>query len=347
MKRSLKLCGGAAIFALIPPMSRRLSIAVFAVLLASASLRGAEDILVASSRSNSIEQFSASGTWIRTFATTGPYSPTSLAQSPLTGEIFVTTAVAGTLTNVILRYQADGQFNANWDTFTVVCGIPSCPTSNQTESILFDAAGNLWVATAYGTDASSPIYIFKYLAANLALTNPPTPLPTVTTAMFRGNQMAFHGPLHLCIAGFIDANVRCFSTSTGAQTHDYHAEIAAAGLSIEPGGLAFDSTGRMYLSSIFTGQVVKEVNPGGPIVLLASVVSSPQLLNANLTLRGTSLYVPTYYNPPPTISTPDPVYEVAISSGTITNFIFGTAPPALGNDHIWGGSWLIFYSTTL
>jgi hypothetical protein len=62
-----------------------------AVLLGSASLHAEENILVASTRSNSLEQFTPSGTWVATFATTGPYAPSALAQSPLTGEIFVTT----------------------------------------------------------------------------------------------------------------------------------------------------------------------------------------------------------------------------------------------------------------
>jgi len=117
-----------------------------------------------------------------------------------------------------------------------------------------------------------------------------------------------------------------------------------------PGRLAASTPTLRKLSSrpepIRIGQVVKEVNPGGPIVLLAALDSPPNLLNANLVLRGNNLYVPTYYNPPPTFSTPDAVYKVSTSSGKVTNFIFGTAAPALGNDHIWGANWMIFYATT-
>ncbi len=327
-------------------MSKRLLIAVFA---ASASLHAQANVLVASGRSNSIEEFTSSGTWVRTLATTGPYSPTSMAQSPLTGEIFVTTLWAsgpqvGQNTNIILRYRDNGNFDTNWDTFTVTCGF-LCPSS-ATESLLFDKSGDLWVATHFGKDLGSPIYIFKYLAANLTAVNPSAePVPIIAN-MYRGDQMAFNTSGNLCIAGFIDEDVQCFDTSTGTQTADYYAEIHASSVGgIEPGGLAFDAANRLYLSSIFTGQVVKEVNPGGPIVLLATVDSSPNLLNANLVLRGTNLYVPTYYNPPPTFSTPDAVYEVSTSSGTVTNFIFGTAAPALGNDHIWGANWMIFYFT--
>src|SRR5579862_981090 len=331
-------------------MSRRLLIAVFVALLRCASLGAAENVLVASSRSNSIEQFTTSGAWVRTFATTGPYAPVALAQSPLTGEILVTTfyasgAAAGQLTSIILRYQANGHFDTNWDTFAVVCSF--CPTS-QTQSLLFDSSGNLWVATAYGEDLGGPIYIFKYLAADLTLPNPTAQPNPIVADMYRGDQMAFNASGNLCIAGFIDEDVQCFDTSTGAQTADYRTEIHASAVGgIEPAGLAFDGANRLYLTSVFTGQVLKELKPGGPIVLLATPVSSPSLLNGNLVLRGTNLYTPSFYNPAPTVSTPDPVYEVSISSGAVTNFIFGTAPPALGNDHIWGAYWMIFYSTTL
>jgi len=158
-------------------MNKRLLIAVFAALLGSASL-DAQNILVASNRSNSIEEFDTSGTWVRTFATTGPYGPVALARSPYTGEIFVTTLWAsgpaiGQLTNRILRYAANGSFDVNWDAFTVVCPAGSqCPTT-ATQSLVFDPLGNLWVATAYGTDLSGPICILEYPAANLILPNPP------------------------------------------------------------------------------------------------------------------------------------------------------------------------------
>ncbi|MGB6943107.1 MAG: hypothetical protein WBE37_11970 [Bryobacteraceae bacterium] len=102
----------------------------------------------------------------------------------------------------------------------------------------------------------------------------------------------------------------------------------------------------MFLTSIFTGQVVGETKPGGPIVALAKLISAPNLLNGNLALRDAELYVPTLYFPPPTVSTPDAIYEVS-TSGTVKNFITGGAAPDLGNDHIWGANWVTFYSTTL
>jgi hypothetical protein len=332
-------------------VSNRALIAVLAALLGSHSLHAAEEILVSSTRSSSLEEFTPTGTWVRTFATTGPYAPVATAQSPLTGEIFVTTEwtsasgiLAGQLSNVILRYKANGQFDTNWDTFTVVCNV-ACPSSS-TQSLLFDSFGNLYVATAYGTDVGGPIYLFKYLAADLTLPNPlPQPNP-IAANMYRGNQMAFDTAGDLCIAGFIDEDVQCFNTSTGTLTKDYRAEIQAAGLAIEPGGLAFDAFDRLYLTSVFTGQVVKEEKPGGPIVALATLISSPNLLNGNLALRLGELYVPSLYFPPPTLSTPDTIYEVS-TSGTVKSLISGGAPPDLGEDHIWGANWLIFYSTTL
>jgi hypothetical protein len=193
-----------------------------------------------------------------------------------------------------------------------------------------------------------PIYIFKYLAADLGKPNPlPQPGP-ITAKMYRGNQMAFNASGDLCIAGFIDEDVKCFNPSTGAETADYYAEIHASSVSpvIEPVGLAFDASNRMYLASVFGGQLAKEVSPGGPIVLLAALTSAPNLLNANLVLRVGHLYTSVYHYPAPTISTPDPVYQVS-TSGTVTKFIYGTAPPALGNDHIWGAGWMILFNDAL
>jgi hypothetical protein len=240
---------------------------LIAALAASVTLH-AQDILVASSRSNSIEQFSTSGTWLRTFATTGPYAPNALAQSPLTGDIFVTTIWAsgpsvGQLTNIILRYHSNGPFDVNWDTFTVECG--SCPSS-ATQSLLFDSSGNLWVATAYGKDLGAPIYIQKYLATDLTLPNPSAvPYPKITAPMYRGNQMAFNTSGNICIAGFIDQDVRCFDSSTGVPTTNYSAQINH---SIEPTGLAFDAANRLYLTSVFGGQLAKELTvPIGNIEL--------------------------------------------------------------------------------
>jgi hypothetical protein len=342
-------------------MNKRLLIAVFAALLGSASLN-AQNILVASNRSNSIEEFDTSGTWVRTFATTGPYGPVALARSPYTGEIFVTTLWAsgpaiGQLTNRILRYAANGSFDVNWDAFTVVCPAGSqCPTT-ATQSLVFDGYGNLWVATAYGQDLGGPIYIFKYLAADLALPNPPAQPNPLLAPMFRGNQMAFNTSRNLCIAGFIDQDVKCFDTSTGAQTADYYTEIHTSKVSptIEPGGLAFDSDNRLYLTSVFGGQVAKEVNPGGPIELLATVTAAPNQLEGNLVLHDSSsgcfllcipsppiLYTSAFNSAPPTFSTPDPVYAIAPVSGVVAKLIYETAPPALGNDHIWGAYWMIF-----
>jgi len=346
-------------------MSKTFLIAVF---IASASLHAADNILVASSRSNSIEGFDTSGKWTGTFATTGPYGPVALAQSPTTGLIFATTLwgsgpLLGQLTNRILRYGPKGQFeaNPNWDTFTVTAP-QGCPTS-QTQSLLFDPLGNLWVATAYGTDILGPICILEYPAASLTMPNPSAGPMVIETTLYRGGQMAFDRGGNLCIASFIDGDVRCFNTSTGAQTRDYYTEIHSSVVGgIEPGGLAFDAANIMYLTSIFTGQVVKETSPGGSIVLLATLTASPNLLNGNLVLRGpcpsslpclvtspvmSHLYTSTYNTnlSPPAFSTPDPVYEVSTPGGAFSELISRTAPPAVGNDHLWGADWMIFTSS--
>ena len=71
--------------------------------------------------------------------------------------------------------------------------------------------------------------------------------------------MAWNKHGNLCIAGFIDENVNCYNTSTGALTQSYHAEIHASSAgAAEPLGLAFDSDNRLYLTSAFTGEVLRK-----------------------------------------------------------------------------------------
>lgn len=324
-------------------MNNKLFITVLAALLGSNALCAAEHVLVASSGSHSLEEFDTSGNWTRTFATTGPYAPVAMAQSPKTGEIFVTTEVPSGDYNRVLRYHPDGTFDANWDTFTVTC--QGCG-GGGTESLLFDSDGNLYLATHYGEDFGDPIYIFKYLAQDLQQANP-TQLPaSIHTQMVRGDQMAFKSADEICIAGFIDEDVKCFNTSSGAQTADYYAEIHAAKVSpgIEPGGLAFDSSGRLYLTSIFGGQVARETAPGGPIVQLAQVTANPGELDGNLVIRGDQIFTTTYSTQPATLSTPDSAVSISMSTGAITKFISGSAAPQLGKAHIWGAYWLIFYA---
>jgi hypothetical protein len=329
----------------------RFWITVFTALLGCGSVHAADHFLVASNRSNSIEEFDLTGKWLRTFATTGPYAPVALAQSPTTGEIFVTTMwpsgpAAGQLTNKILRYKQDGTFDVNWDTFTVTCPSSVCPTT-ATQSLVFGPYGDLWVATAYGQDLGGPIWILNFRAADLTTPNPAPQPSSFKTAMYRGNQMAFKNKNELCIAGFIDEDVKCFDTSTGTQTADYYAEIHASSVSpvIQPGGLAFDSSGSMYLTSVFGGQVVKEVVPGGPIVLLAKPAPAPFQLDGNLFLQHSTgnLFTTLYSTAPVTYSSPDLVSEISVTSGLMTSFIWGAAAPGLGNDHIWGAYWIISY----
>ena len=110
--------------------------------------------------------------------------------------------------------------------------------------------------------------------------------------MYRGDQMAFKKPGDICIAGFIDQDVQCFDTTSGTKTADYYSEIHAASVSpmIEPAGLAFDLDGRIYLTSLFGGQVVKEEVSGSSrsLVLLAALTSAPNQLGGDLLLRGPS-----------------------------------------------------------
>jgi hypothetical protein len=327
-------------------MTKKFAISVFAGLLSATALSAADNILVASSASHTIEEFSSTGAWVKTFATTGGYAPVAIAQSPLTGEFFVTVEIPSGDSNHILRYHADGTFDANWDTFTVTC--ENCG-GGGTESLLFDSQGDLYVATHYG-DPVGPTWavnIYKYMSSDLVQPNPQQVPTVIYTKMIRGDQMAFRSASEICIAGFIDEDVKCFNTSSGVQTADYYAEIHASKISpiIEPGGLAFDSTGRMYLTSIFGGQVARETAPGGPIVQLAQVASAPVELDGNLVLMNNTLYTTTYSTSPATPGTPDSLVAISTTTGAVTPLISGTAAPNLGNAHLWGAYNILFVAT--
>ncbi len=327
-------------------MTKKLAMSVFAAVLSATALSAADNILVASSSSHTIEEFSSTGAWIKTFATTGGYAPVAMAQSPLTGEIFVTVEIPSGDTNHILRYHADGTFDTNWDTFTVTC--ENCG-GGGTESLLFDSQGDLYVATHYG-DAVGPTWavnIYKYMASDLVQPNPQQVPTVIYTKMIRGDQMAFRSASEICIAGFIDEDVKCFNTSSGEQTADYYAEIHAAKVSpiIEPGGLAFDTAGRLYLTSVFGGQVARELAPGGPIVQLAQVASAPVQLDGNLVLMGNTLYTTTYSTSPATPGTPDSLVAISMTTGAVTPLISESAAPHLGSAHLWGAYNILFVAS--
>ncbi|HXM42668.1 MAG TPA: hypothetical protein VN924_15555 [Bryobacteraceae bacterium] len=159
--------------------------------------------------------------------------------------------------------------------------------------MLFDSSGNLWVATAYGEDLGEPIDIFEYLAADLTQPNPQAQPNAIVADMYRGDQMAFNKYGNLCIAGFIYENVNCYNPSTGALTQSYYAEIHASSAGVaEPLGLAFDGDNRLYLTSAFTGEVLKEMQPGGPIVLWDNLLRRTRVWSnlrcTSSTLAGTS-----------------------------------------------------------
>ena len=280
--------------------------------------RAEADVLVTSSESHSIEWFHNNGTWIDTFASTGPRAPLGIAQSPKTGDVFVSSA-----TTTILRYSSDGRPTSNWDTFT----LPSSSGGNTIEGLLFDGAGNLYVGTEFGTSGYAQV-IYVYPAAALALPNPLPAFP-IPTGLERGNQLAFDAAGDICIGAFIDETVRCFDPSSGVLVFDYHAEVLASGISptIEPTGLAFDAAGHLYLNSTFGAQLVAEQTPHiGPLAVLASGLV-PQV--EFLTLNAGNIYMPSYTAG----MSPDIVYEVNIASGTVSKFI---------TNHVWGPYQMIF-----
>lgn len=292
-------------------------------------------ILVSSSESHSIESFSNDGSWIGTFATTGPRIPMGLAASPITGDVYV-----ATFTSTILRYQGNGQPSVDWDTFN----IPAAE-GNIVESVLFDVAGNLWVATYFG-EAGYVARIYKYSAADLILPNP-QPSDVIETGLRRGMQMAFDRLGSICVLSYFDPTVRCFDPNSHAQTFDYRAELVDGN---NPGGFAFDADNRIFVSGAYSGRVFKEEVPHvGPVSPLAQGLTIVTLFVA---LNGTGLYVPSFHDADERLGScllrsggaaaytcndrdfnSDIIYKIDPETGAVTNFI---------TNHVWGPYQLIF-----
>lgn len=299
--------------------------------------------LVGSSESHSIEKFNSAGTWMRTFASTGPWIPFSIAVSPVTNDVFVATNT-GPTTNIILRYTFGGtEFGPGgtyWSTFDVY----SYFGSNPVQSIVFDPSGNLYVASGYGTSGYT-VVIRQFPAAQLKLKKPTASPTIITTTVGRGNQMAFNVFGDICIASFIAPNtVQCYNPTTAALTFDYAVEIQAAG--IQPLGLSFDPNNKLIVNSVFTGEIWEEaVEQSGPMNLVASGMINDVDYIAG---EGGMVYVTSYHNPEGRYEgTPfcyfygcmdydtssDIVYKVDLSTGTVTKFI---------DTHMWGPYQMIF-----
>ena len=309
--------------------------------------------LVGSSESHSVEKFNSAGNWLKTFASTGPWIPFSLAASPITNDVFVATEMGSSTPvkeNVILRYTSGGApfgpGGAYWATFDLYSHFGV----NPVESILFDeSSGDLYVASHYGTGGYQ-VEILRFPAAQLLNKTPvPAGVPILTT-VGRGDQMAWDRFGDICIASFIaPATVQCYNPTSGALAYDYAGEFAGFVPTIQPVGLAFGANNNLYVSSVFAGQIVfEQVEHAGPMISLAAGLISNSGYIA--TDAAGFLYVPSYHNPEARYegSAPfactfyacidydnrsDVVYKIDPGSGAVTKFI---------TTHIWGPYDLIF-----
>ena len=247
------------------------------------------DVLVTSGESHSIERFTNASVWLGEFAGTGPYAPVAIAQSKVTGAVFVTVN-----TGQILRYTSAGAPFGNWDTMH----IPSSP--NPAASVVFDKSGNLWTDSYFGT-AGYTVVIYEYAKASLGNPNP-APIKTFTTSLPRGDQLAFDKAGNICISSFIGQTVQCFNSTTGALVFDYASEIDGISPRPEPVGLAFNpGDNRLIIDSFYDGQIDIEAGPAhvGPMAVLASGLT----IDTNMvTLSGGFLYVTEVGTMPTTVT---------------------------------------------
>lgn len=329
--------------------TRRILIALlcFMITLLAVPANAVTNELVGNSESHSIEKFNSAGTWIGTFASTGPWKPLGIAASPLTNDVFVATLTS----NVILRYKSDGTRlvclggppTPCWSTFN----LNSYFVGNLIESLVFDTSGNLYVASHYGTSGYQ-VVILKFSPAALLKKMPvPTGVP-ITTTVGRGDQMAFDQLGNICIASFIAPNtVQCYNPTSGALTFDYASEFSGFSPLIQPVGLAFSPSNNLYVSSVFVGQVVYEATPHkGPMLALASGLVSDVGFIA--TDSSGMLYVPSFHNAEGRYggsnfctfyscmdydTSSDVVYKIDPTTGTTTDFI---------TTNLWGPYQMIF-----
>jgi hypothetical protein len=290
------------------------------------------DVLVTSGESHSIERFTNVGVWLGEFAGTGPYAPVAIAQSKITGAVFVTVN-----TGQVLRYGSSGTQFANWDTLH----IPNSP--NPAASVVFDKSGNLWVDSYFGTSGYT-VVIYEYAKASLSNPNP-APIKTFTTSLPRGDQMAFDKSGNICVSSFIGQTVQCFDSTTGVLVFDYATEIVGISPRPEPVGLAFNpADNRLLIDSFYDGQIDIEAGPAhvGPMAVLASGLT----IDTNMvTLSGGFLFVPswnnadnrylncTFYECVDYNFAPDIVYSINITTAKVTKFI---------TRHIYGPAQMIF-----
>jgi hypothetical protein len=310
--------------------------------------------LVGSSESHSIEKFDRAGVWLNTFASTGPWIPFGLAVSPKTDDVFVATEMASSTPvkeNVILRFKSNGEPYGPGGTWWHAFDLYSEFGVNPVESILFDANGDLYVASHYGT-AGYKVVILHFTATEVKKENPaPSGVPIVTT-VGRGDQMAWDRLGNLCIASFIaPATVECYDPNTAVLTYDYASEFAGFTPTIQPVGLAFGPNNNLYVSSTFAGEVDSErIEHSRPMVALATGLV-PEIMYIATDTSG-FLYVPSYHDPgarydgaPPNSCTyyacmdydtrPDTIYKVDPADGAVTPFI---------TTHIWGPYDMVFVS---
>jgi hypothetical protein len=316
------------------------SVALFAAVVGAALASGSAAaaapgaaVLVTSAETHSVEQFDTQGHWIQRFASAGSAAPFAIAQSPVSGVIFVSDWNSST----VLRYRPNATADANTTTFTVPA---SAGTGNPAAGLLFDpASGDLWLSTYIGTgDSTAPGFtaeIFRFTASSLTQANP-TPVDTITPSppLVRGGQLAFDGSGNVCMGAWANSEVLCF---TPAAPHTMTTSGTIVGT--QPSGLALGPGGQFFASDVNNGRLITvptPLNGSGTATLFAQGLTP---LLEFLTLQGSTLYVPSYGSQVDAGAQTSVVYAVAVSNGAVSDFI---GP----NGHVLGAYAMTFANLT-
>ena len=221
-----------------------------------AGTAAADTFYVANQNYNNIEKFSASGTDLGVFASTGVSTPYGIALDS-SNNIYL----ANVGNNTVTKYSASGSY----------LGVFAQAGLSQPVGLAFDGSGNLYV----GNFANNTIVRYSASGSNLGV--------FASSGVYRPYGLAFDSSGQLYVANAVSNTVEKFSasgTDLGA--------FASTNLNW-PSSLAFDSSGNLYVGNWNSDTVEKFSASGTDLgVFVSSGINTPAGLAFD---RSDNLYV--------------------------------------------------------